>query len=108
MMTSLDSLSTALVLAAAQMKSLSAGDIDAYLGELDAYEAACTSLPGELTREDSARLDELIALDARLAAEIRRAKDELAQQMACLQQGRLATSAYLGAPSSRREPLFEG
>jgi len=107
-MTTPDSLSTALVLAAAQVSSLAAGDIDAYLGDLDAYEAACTSLPGELSAADSERLNELIELDARLAAEIRRSRDELGQQIACLQQGRMATAAYLGAPTSRREPIFEG
>jgi hypothetical protein len=103
-----DSLSTALALAAAQMNSLTAGDIDGYLGALAAYEAACTSLPGELSPADSERLNELIALDARLAAELCRSRDELAQQMACLQQSRLAAGAYLAAPTSRREPIFEG
>ena len=89
------------------MKSLTDGDTAGYLRALDAYEAACAALPGELSPADSERLNELIASDAHVAAALRRSKDELGQQMACLQQGRLAASTYLVAPTSRREPIFE-
>lgn len=103
-----DSLSAALALATAQMKSLASGDLDGYTHSLDAYEAICAALPGELSPADVERLKELLALDAGVAAELRRAKDDLARQMGYLQHGRTATSAYLAAPASRRQPLFEG
>lgn len=74
-----DSLSAALTLAAAQMKSLTGGDLDGYIHSLDAYEAVCAALPGELSPADAERLNELVALDAGVAAELRRSKEELAQ-----------------------------
>jgi len=92
--------------AEAQWERLVSSGFEAYAAGLDAYaaacDAACKAFTADAHRREEARFAELIALDERIAAELKRQKHEVTARLAGLNRGRRASGAYLSvAPPTR-------
>lgn len=98
----------ALGLGATQFRLLQVRDFDGYAAGLDAYEAACLVVTSAgPDQADPRMLEELVRLDSSIAAELQRAKDELAARMAAMRDGRRASGAYFAQAAMPRAPLGE-
>lgn len=101
-----DAIGAALQAAEAQWQRLASGDFEAFAAALPAYARACTAAGDAFEAAgrglDEARFAELIALDARVNAELKRQKHEVSVKLAGLNRGRRASGAYLSvAPPTR-------
>ncbi|MGH2631898.1 MAG: hypothetical protein ACRDG3_00690 [Tepidiformaceae bacterium] len=101
-----DAIGAAIEAAEMQWHRLVSAGFEAYAAGLAGYGEACAAACQAFTSgprgPEEARFTELIALDARIATELKRQKREVTNKLAGLNRGRRASGAYLSvAPPTK-------